>query len=66
MQLNQEVIDGIAYRLEFIRSTFIEIEVLQGELMVDKANRRQVELVERVRVSVAGGLRTCSETFAML
>lgn len=42
MELNQEIIDGIAYRLEFLRSSYIEIEVLQGEILVDQSNRRQV------------------------
>lgn len=34
--------------------------------MIDKSNSRQVDVLERVRISVSNGLKTCSETFAML
>lgn len=44
----------------------MEVEVLSGEIMVDKGNFRQVEVLGRVRVSIANGLKVCAETFAML
>ena len=61
-----QLIETIAYRLELLRSTFIEIDAIFGEIRLSTDDISQLEAGRRIKSDLEKGLRVCSETFGII